>query len=483
MKYISLKTSVMFALMGAATSLFAESQDVKNFGAKADGAFDNTAAIQAAIDKCSATGGGEVIFSETGTYMTSTFDIKDNVCLNIPVGTILKGNPPNKNYRLHALVAANKVSNIGITGGGIIDGNGASFEIRDCAPNRARLVSINDCKNVKIENITLQNPATWTLSLGYNDTVIVKNVKLFSICNFNNDGIDIASKNVVISDSIITCDDDGICIKNMRKDRKFVVENITVKNCVVASNCNAFKIGTETWGDIKNITVSNCVVRQTPFSHLRNWNKKNQKQKYFFLEESNNAITGIAIESVDGAQVENIAFSNMVLTGVQCPLFIRVGHRNKDEKKSAIRNVVIKNVIAKSASCIPNTISSIPEHTLENVVISDSIFDMKGCVDERTNETLASKPVPENIKSYPEVRSFGIVPAYGFYMRHAKNITVNNVQVRYQKEDFRAPFYCDDIDYLRIMNCKIQPSANGDEDPIVLKNVKNASLKNNSPLL
>ena len=53
--------------------------DVTAYGAKADGTTDNTAAIQKAIDACSAKGGGRVVVPGGGTYVTYTLNLKNNV--------------------------------------------------------------------------------------------------------------------------------------------------------------------------------------------------------------------------------------------------------------------------------------------------------------------------------------------------------------------------------------------------------------------
>ncbi len=483
--------SVFFGILFA-TSAFAIDVDVSEFKALADEKTDNTIAIQQAIDKCSATGGGYVTFSQKGTYLTSTIFLKDNVILNVPQSVILKGNKikdvDNPNYKV-ALIRAEGANNIGIVGKGSIDGNGANFVIKDCAPGRSRLVKLDNCKNVKIQDITLQNPATWTLNLFQCDTVIVDRVRINSQVNFNNDGIDINSKNVVISNCIIDSDDDAICIKNTGvaipktplRTRDFTVENITITNCLVSSNCNYIKIGTETWSDIKNITISNCVLKPCSASNHRIWHKGKVAKRYNITDPIM-GVSGIALEAVDGCQLENIAISNIIISGVHTPIFIRCAHRNKDELKSSVKNILIQNVIAKSNSNIASSITSIPEHTLENVVIRDSIFSFKGSVDEESANKYIETPVPEVENKYPECRHFYTpLPAYAFYIRHAKNITLDNVQIRQLNKDYRHAIVADDVETLRLFDCQIQKPA-GDKTPIKLIGSKKVTERNTSIL-
>ena len=86
------------------------------------------------------------------------------------------------------------------------------------------------------------NAPSWVFRILECDGVIVRGVRIYSYVNQNNDGIDIDAKNVVVSDCIVDCEDDAICLKSDNPD--FLVENITITNCIAASNCNAIKFGT-----------------------------------------------------------------------------------------------------------------------------------------------------------------------------------------------------------------------------------------------
>lgn len=88
---------------------------------------------------------------------------------------------------------------------------------------------------------------------------LCRGIKIYAHTNWNNDGIDIDGKNVVVSDCIIDCDDDAVCLKS--DDDKFVVENVSITNCIIASNCNPIKFGTASRVGFKNIAISNCIIR------------------------------------------------------------------------------------------------------------------------------------------------------------------------------------------------------------------------------
>ena len=52
--------------------------------------------------------------------------------------------------------------------------------------------------------------------------------------------------------------------------------------------------------------------------------------------------------------------------------------------------------------------------------------------------------VPEQIKEYPEFSMFGELPSWGFYVRHAEDITFRNVSLTLADIDFRPAFVFDD---------------------------------------
>jgi hypothetical protein len=80
---------------------------------------------------------------------------------------------------------------------------------------------------------------------------------------------------------------------------------------------------------------------------------------------------------------------------------------------------------------------------------------------------------PEREKEYPEPSMFGVVPAYGFFLRHAKGVELNDVGVSYIKEDRRPAFVLDSVDGVEFENCKAA-KADG-ANALVMLNVKNVS--------
>jgi polygalacturonase len=425
------------------TSSKSDVYNIVTYGAKSSGETVNTIAIQKAIDECSANGGGTV-YIPAGVFLTGSIAIRSHVTLSLSKNAVLlsSGNMSDfsKDQSKLSFILIDAAEDAAIVGEGVIDGQGNLFKVADNAPGRPFLILVNESRNIRIENVTLKNSAMWTLKLFGNEHVFIKGISIYSHTNFNNDGIDIDSRDVVISDCIIDSDDDALCFKT---DSKRTCENVVVTNCILASNCNFIKFGTASRGGFKNISISNCTLRHASESNLRIWNKIPG------ITDSITGISGIALEVVDGGFMEQVTINNVTMDGVQTPVFIRLGSRRTPV--GYLKNVIISNIIATTHSKIPCLISGIPGFNIENVVLRDMIINCKG-EGELADVT---KAVPENEKSYPENRMFGpILPAYGMYIRHANNIEIDNVQFNLLKPDFRPALYFDDVRDITVRNLK-----------------------------
>jgi polygalacturonase len=266
------------------------------------------------------------------------------------------------------------------------------------------------------------------------DGVTVRGVRMHTHGKEGNDGIDIESKNVVISDCHIQSDDDAICFKSPDKD--YVVENCAVTNCIIASNCNAIKFGTASLGGFRNIAVSNCVIRRATETSIWHWK---EMYPYSVTEDFTN-LAGLALEVVDGGFMDQVVISNIAMTGVQTPIFIRLGARKKPA--GTLKNIIISGITATSESLMASTIAGIPGHCIENVILRDILIHSPG----GGTAEWAEKTPDENEDKYPENRMFGkISPAHGLYARHVRNLTIDNIQCYAAKTEERPAFRFDDV--------------------------------------
>jgi hypothetical protein len=420
--------------------------NILDAGAIDNGVTNNTSIIQRLIDSCSQNGGG-VVFIPNGRFLTGTLYLKDDVTLYLEEGAVLLGStnpadyPPNTTpgtgMERRSLLYAENARHITVAGRGCIDGQGhhAAFYKGNDAPGRPRIIHFIGCSDVTVENITLKNAAFWVQYYSGCDGVFIHGIKVYSHANWNNDGLDVDSRNVTITGCRIDSDDDALCFKS---ESAAPCANITVSNCVLASNCNAIKMGTASRTGFRNISISNCVITAAAEDNIRHWQTTLQH-----ITAAKTVLSGIAIENVDGGHTENITVSNIVMTDVQTPVFIRLGDRSRNNGATgSLRNVLISHVTAAAASLMPSAVTGIPGCPVENVSLENIIIT---CPGGGTAEQ-ARMRVPEQEKAYPENRMFGYtLPAAGIYARHVNGLSVQNLQVRLAAPDNRPVLLCDDV--------------------------------------
>lgn len=463
---------------------------VTSFGAVADGKTLNTKAIQKAIDAANKNGGGRVVFSK-GKFLTGSIVIKSGVNLFFEEDAVLLGSTNPEDYpkfgEIRALIISNASKNIAITGKGIIDGQGRelalavdslhhtgvkidpNYNYRRLRPSdgRGKLVSFVKCDSITMKNITLKNSSGWVQCFEQSKNIVIDAIKVDSRAYWNNDGIDIdGCENVRITNCDVNSADDGICLKSETPGLQN--NNIYIANCTVRSSANAVKFGTGSYGSFKNVTIENIQV----FDTFR---------------------SAIAIESVDGAEIENIKVSNITAVNTGNAILIRLGHRNGD-KPGYIKNVSIKDVKAQIPfgrpdidydmrgpevdyfhNPFPASIAGIPGYSIENVRLENIEITYPG----RATKGMAYLPlsrlkdVLENIKGYPEFTMFGELPSWGFYVRHVSGIQMKNIKLILEKEDFRPAFVFDDVKDLVMENINV-PSDKTQQ--IIFKEVLSANL-------
>ncbi len=436
--------------------------DISSFGAVGDGVSLNSGALQKAIDHCSETGGG-VVRIPAGQFVIGTVQIKSNVTLSLDYGAQLLGSQDMKDYPTETLRSAREgnsecllysedATNIGLEGLGVIDGRGS----REAFPkrsgpggrdNRPRLIRFENCTKLKFSGLTFKNPAFWGIHLVDCKDVHITGVTLqMRDNNSNNDGFDIdGCENVLLENSEIHSHDDAICLKSSLNPCR----NIVVRNCNVSSITAALKFGTSSSGGFIDVDVSNCHFFDCPMG-------------------------GIKLQSVDGGRMENVKISRIVMDNVGSPVFIRLGKRgriytkntytgtnqlNKRQSEGAgvgsIRGIKISDMVAnvtirpragrvtskEIAEAGPIMITGIPGHNVENVLLENITVSYPGGIEHEV-----SSAVPEDETRYPEQRFFGVLPAWGAYIRHARDIEFKNVRMTLREKDVRQKFVLDDVE-------------------------------------
>lgn len=424
--------------------------DVKACGAIGDGVALDTPAIQRALDACAAGGGGRVMFP-AGRYLTGSLRLASGVTLVVTPQARLVGSTSMRDYPRGKLLEAVGAANIGIEGGGVIDGQGESFweksgeykgppwrgtaQFEYRALKRPSFIHFTGCTNVVLRDVTLTNSPSWTVHLQRCVSASVERVTIRNpLFGPNTDGIDL---NSCIGVRVRNCDiitgDDGVVLKSSEPGRGHPSRDIRVENCRIWSACNALKIGTETHDDFDDIQFRDCQLYCDSARLL------------------DRPLAGIAIESVDGSHLSNIVAENITMSNVRTPLFIRLGHRGGNSERTrqaeprvpgTIDGVALRTITADHA-LFESSITGIPGHPVRNVTLSDIRLTYEGGGEaDWVTEEVPDKTV---IAKYPESQMFGRLPAYGLYVRHADGLRVTHAVFRCLSEDARPAVVCDDV--------------------------------------
>jgi polygalacturonase len=438
-------------LLVAAT---AAASNVRDFGAKGDGQVIDTDAIQRAIDDTANKGGGRVEIP-AGRYGSGTLFLRDNIVLHLHAGAVLLMSPADEDfasyepppillskrvtryafshrglaraanlppteddsettYMRHALLLCENVSNVTIEGEGRIDGN----RTRRGGP---KPIAIKDSRQITIRNVTIANAPNYAISLLGADFVTIDNVK---ISNAFADGIDPDNSHFVrISNTYVDSWDDAICPKaSLALGRRHSTEHLTVTNCTLRTACSAFKFGTESAGSFKHVTVSNVTILPRE-------------------NASRPPLAGIALESVDGADIEAVTISNITMRDVQTPIFLRLGTRGRgmdEPKPGSIRDVIIGNITATGAR-LASSITAAAGAFVRNVTLHDIHIESAAAAGT------PSLDVPEEAAKYPEAAMFGDLPASLLYARHAEGLRLSNLTLRTTSPASRPAIVLDDV--------------------------------------
>ncbi|MGM9735664.1 MAG: TIM barrel protein [Candidatus Cryptobacteroides sp.] len=435
--------------------------DVTEYGVRPGSGKVQTRLVQDAIDKCSSEGGG-IVNIPSGTIVCGTVFLRDGVTLNLEKGAVLQGSPdlsdyPDLEISRKGLVHAEHVSNVGITGEGRIDANGSNPVFHSGPKSIFRIYAVNfeHCTGIRVSDVEIVNASFWTLRLDDCDFASIRGVRIHSVSYFNNDGIDIDGRNITVSDCIIDCIDDGICLKSYYRDKP--CENISISNCIVSSNCNAIKFGTASRGGFRNIVVSNCIIKAPSQNDYFDY------KKYIVPGVTDNYTnnSGIALELVDGGVLEQVVISGITMYNTLTPFFIRLGKRRTDVP-GTLSNVSISNITASSNSLMTSSITGIPERDVEGIRFSHIVLNCPG----GGRKSHIDRTIPEAENTYPENKIFGAdLPAYGFYVRHARNISFEDIHFNLMSLDERPPFVLDDCTGIEMERISTDTQCNGSRHP------------------
>ncbi|MBN1505633.1 MAG: glycoside hydrolase family 28 protein [Sedimentisphaerales bacterium] len=413
--------------------------DVRDYGAAGSGQAKDTAAIRKAID-AAASGGGGTVYFPAGQYLTGAIHLKSNITLHLDAGAVIRFSEDFDDYlpmvksrwegtecvNFSPCIYAYRAENIAIVGRGLIDGQGKAWwdtmrkaraqaaektkaepskwaklfaEENPDPPTKARWESMGnflrppmiqpfECRNVRIEGVSLRNPPFWTINPVYCDNVTITGISIKNPDDSpNTDGINPDScRNVHISDCHISVGDDCITIKSGRDaDGRRVgrpCENITVTNCTMLDGHGGVVIGSEMSGGVRKVAISNCIFDGTE----RGIRIKTTRGR------------GGAVEDI---RVSNIVMSNVTRTPFDLNMFYEKSPEEPvSERTPALRNMHLSNITVKGAP-IAGFVLGLREMPVENVTFSHINIEAEKGFSCKDAKNIAFKDVQINTKKGP----------------------------------------------------------------------------------
>lgn len=427
--------------------------DARSYGARGDGQTLDTAAIQRAIDDCSAKGGAVLLSG--GTFLSGTIVLKDHVTLRIMPGAVLQGSPRVEDYVAYPpqdvpaifvdgstqnkgngpfhLIHAQNAHDVAIDGGGIIDGNGQAFwdadPKRGWISRRARpspLIETVQTDGLRVENITIRNAPGWTIHPLESSRIQVRGVTIRNDGRGpNTDAINIdSSSNVLIRDVDIEAGDDCVVLKTTaRRGRPTPpTTNVIISGVICSSDDQGIKIGTESQGDFRDILIQDVLVYHAPTIYRA-------------------PTAALSFSMVDGANFENLIVSDIVIRDAATPIFLRLGNRGRGQATpvpGTLKNVQFNNIVATGGT-LASSITGIPGHFVENVSLNNVDITMIG------GRGKVRVTVPEASGDYPHAPMFGPLPAFGLYARHVRGLSLTDVRLRTIRHDDRPALVLEDV--------------------------------------
>jgi polygalacturonase len=468
--------------------LGARTYNIRDFGAIGDGRRIDTAALQSAIDACTKDGGGTVVVP-AGTFVIGTTELKSNVTLHIVAGGTLLGSADGKQYHAvdaiplrgdttlidgnWALLFAVQAKNVTIEGPGTINGQGYQFHspVHGQTPpsgiggsKRPYHVLAYQCEGLTIRNLDLLDCAYHSIRVIESKRVHMDTLYIHNRVNGNNDGFHfISAQFVTISNCIVMSQDDACALFGS-------CQNVTVTNSFFSTRWSVFRFG---GGDVRNIAVSNCVLHQVYGCPIK-------------------------FQGNPGSTYENLSFSNIVLDDVTGPIHVGVGPRAprrtragapppavKDDMmvahaEESATPAVLRNL---SFSSIQGTVTTNPGQIAEAKVTSNANVGERhsaivlNCVGGATMENISLSDIHLTFggggtaeeggrRDLPEFAGeyfmLGPIPAYGFYARGIRGLTLDNIRFQTATDDLRPAVIFDHVIDAAVSNISVMANASAE---------------------
>jgi polygalacturonase len=405
--------------------------NVRDYGATGNGSSNDTAAINKAIAAANATSGGATVRFPSGTYKSAnSIHMMSNVTLQLDSGATLTGasgtgydkaeSNPNDQFQDYghshfhdAMIWGDRLTNIGFTGAGTIDGGGHLITGNPDSGQADKIISLTRCSRLTFNDITLRRGGHFAVLINGCDNVTADHFKVLTSSDRDAWNI-ISTTNVTITNSDIQGNDDAIVFKSdYALGAKLPNGHVRVSDTHASAGCcNAVMFGSETCGDFTDYVFERITITGA--------NK-----------------SGLGMVSMDGANISDVHYRDITMTNVASPIMEKVGTRKRCGNSPGvghISNITYDNITGTGKSSpqySPTLWGESGGNRISNVTFNNVNITVPG------GHSSMSTGVPSNNATDYNPNSIGTRPAYGWYIHNANNITFTNSSVRFSSGDAR----------------------------------------------
>ncbi|WP_231650194.1 glycosyl hydrolase family 28 protein, partial [Streptomyces clavuligerus] len=403
--------------------------DVRAYGAVGNGSTNDTPAINRAITAANSAGGGTVRFT-SGTYESkNTIRMRSRVTLQLDAGATISGNaadtydPPEPNpwddyqdyghsHFHNAMIHGDNLTDIGFTGSGVIDGDGALITGDPRSGEADKIISLTRCTNLTLSGITLREGGHFAALINDCDNVVSERLVIDTA--MDRDGWNVINTtDVRITGAHFEANDDALAFKSdYALGAKLTNGHVTVSDSYLSAGCcNALMFGSETCGDFTDYRFERITIKGSDKS-------------------------GLGMVSMDGSKISDVHYRDITMTGVRSPIMQKVGTRKRcgnNPGTGSISDITYTNIRAngKNAAYAPTLWGESGGGRIRNVTFDNVDITVPG-----GSGTMATTP-PGNQPTDYNPNSIGTRPAYGWYIRNADGLRFTDSEVRFAADDGR----------------------------------------------
>ena len=425
--------------------------NVRDYGAVADGETLDTEALNAAIAECAEAGGGQVRVPP-GTYLSGTVHMRSKVTLKLDAGARIvgtedleqydhyappEGTPEAGKHRWHrALILADGVKNVAITGNGTIDGNKVYDAKGEEGMRGPHTIIVGSSREVVIRDITVKDSANYAMLVEYSDRVEVRDVKAtggWDAVHFRG-WVDRPCHDIrIIGCRFFTGDD---CIAGR------YVKDLLISDCVINTSCNGIRI----IGPITHMIVHDCLFYGPGVHPHRS-------------QDRHNMLAGIILQpgawDKSPGALEDVLISDVTMKNTAAPVTIYLKRPGNTAENITVDNLSATGVYRAAAS-----VESWTDTPVGRVVFRDVSIEYEGGGTRKQAEKPARKP---GVGARP-------LPAWGFYARNASEVHLEDVTFTCRENDLRPVMKCRNLERLGLTNLFF-PEFSEIEQSVILQDV------------